>query len=554
MIIIISIIVEVAMTKKKFIFYLPFIIITFAIILRLILPYFQYATIYTPNDASLDDQLMIDAAKSIVEGQWLGEYDNLTMAKHMGFAIWLAFVHVLGIPILVANAAFYALSCAIATIAVFPIVKNIKFRVLLFLILLYNPASFAEFTTRIYRDGIFPALVLICVSSAVGIALRKGKKCIPWLVFCGLSTGSAVLTREDGFYVLIFVIPAIILACIFSRCTIKQWAQRILIPAAFTLALIFVYCNLNYIHYGIFTISDFSMGSFSTAYGAMTSVKNGSINTGNIPLSNKTISEIAKHSKTFNTIYDELYDKHIQIGLITDDKEFNGGSIYWGIRRAAQEAGYYKDAITAEQFFSDVESEILTAIENGDLKIDKLNQTTTASLKPQQIPSVINTAVDCFFAVMNFYDCNPVPLMTNGPLEEKADTIEFVNQNAVHAYIENSTEIYFPFTHVVSIFIMKSISLIYPFILYATLACSIWFLIKQAKYFTLKTAISNKSMFWFALIGIILLCILRLFMIAFVEVTSFSIGIQAMYLSSIHPLFLFGFTCSTMLLFEKNDN
>ena len=50
------------------------------------------------DGAPLDDELMFRAAQSITAGNWLGAYDYLTLSKQMFFAVWLAFLHLLGVP------------------------------------------------------------------------------------------------------------------------------------------------------------------------------------------------------------------------------------------------------------------------------------------------------------------------------------------------------------------------------------------------------------------------------------------------------------------------
>lgn len=45
----------------------------------------------SPDLSPIDDTLMFNLAKSISAGNWLGEYDWLTLGKHSFYALWLAF-------------------------------------------------------------------------------------------------------------------------------------------------------------------------------------------------------------------------------------------------------------------------------------------------------------------------------------------------------------------------------------------------------------------------------------------------------------------------------
>ena len=88
-----------------------------AVVLKLILAWGQYATVYPPL-APIDDHLMFTAAQNIVAGNWLGEYGWLTISKHMFFAVWLAFLHIVKVPYMVGNMALWAVACAFAVNAV----------------------------------------------------------------------------------------------------------------------------------------------------------------------------------------------------------------------------------------------------------------------------------------------------------------------------------------------------------------------------------------------------------------------------------------------------
>ena len=61
-------------------------------LLRCAVTHFQLAYMWA-GGAPLDDELMFRAANAITSGQWLGEYDYLTLSKSMFFAVWLALLN-----------------------------------------------------------------------------------------------------------------------------------------------------------------------------------------------------------------------------------------------------------------------------------------------------------------------------------------------------------------------------------------------------------------------------------------------------------------------------
>jgi len=55
-----------------------------------------------------DDAPYVRVAASILSGDWLGPYDHTSLLKGPLYAAWLALIHRLGIPLLLAQSALYA--------------------------------------------------------------------------------------------------------------------------------------------------------------------------------------------------------------------------------------------------------------------------------------------------------------------------------------------------------------------------------------------------------------------------------------------------------------
>ena len=114
----------------------------FLIAVKLVLTSFQLM-IASPDLSPIDDTLMFQLARNITAGQWLGEYNWLTLSKHSFFALWLAVVHMLGVNFLVAGQALYAAACALLLSAIRPLVKSCAARLCVFAAVLYTPATWS---------------------------------------------------------------------------------------------------------------------------------------------------------------------------------------------------------------------------------------------------------------------------------------------------------------------------------------------------------------------------------------------------------------------------
>ena len=254
-------------------------------LLRCAVTHFQLAYMWA-GGAPLDDELMFRAANAITSGQWLGEYDYLTLSKSMFFAVWLALLNKLHLPYLLGGALLWCAAALLAAFALRPLWRKSPagqgraLTLLLYALLAFLPSSWASYTLRVYRDNIFPALCLLFFAGMAGAALRavfytrQQAPIWPWLLAAGVGLACGYLNREDaGLFLLPFAIAATLcmLVVLLHR---RRWlcAAAQVIPYAVLAAGVGIFCALNQHWYGVWGLSDFSEGSFADAMGAMTRV------------------------------------------------------------------------------------------------------------------------------------------------------------------------------------------------------------------------------------------------------------------------------------------
>ena len=246
---------------------------------RLVLANSQMMLIF-PFGAPIDDDLYFSWAQNIAAGNWLGEYNYLTLSKYPFFGIYLAIVHKLGIPYLVANCMMWIGLSVLTVMAFSPVVKNNWHKLALFTALIYNPSTYAEHTLRVYRDSIFPILCVAFFVTLAGWALRLKKDIrynIGYIITAGVALGLAWISREDGYWLVPFGIAAITI-CIMYILIDKELNKKLTriacaaIPAVITATFVLMICAMNYKYYGLFTLSDFSDGAFADCFGAMTTL------------------------------------------------------------------------------------------------------------------------------------------------------------------------------------------------------------------------------------------------------------------------------------------
>ena len=149
-----------------------------------------------------DDELMIEHAKTILSGNWLGNYKYNTIYKNVFFSIFLALAKTVNISYINAVTLLYSIACVIFMIAISKLIKSKVSFVILFEFLLWNPVMYSQSVLqRVYRNSIIPALALIVVGSYIAMFLNRESKTryiAIWSFIASIAFSSFYYTREDS--------------------------------------------------------------------------------------------------------------------------------------------------------------------------------------------------------------------------------------------------------------------------------------------------------------------------------------------------------------------
>ena len=500
------------------------------------------------DGAPLDDELMFRAARSITAGDWLGAYDYLTLSKQMFFAVWLALLHLLHIPYLVAGQLLMGGAALAAAFALAPALPRRWMRLAVFALLAYSPAAAASFTLRVYRDNIFPALCLCAFAGFIGAALRcagPARRQLGWLAMGGLGMGLAWITREDGMWLLPFAVVAVIATAVaVLRLGLPRRAGRLAalaLPFALTALCVNAVCLVNWQHYGLWATSDFSTGPFAEAFGAMTRITHEDWD----PL-------VAVPADVREKLYDQVPElAGLEYWLEEDEKfrdawigrpdgDYQTGGFYWALRRAAQYEGWYETPATAAEHWQAVADAINALCDSGALPADlPRRSSTTAPIRAEYVGPVLAEGLRSLWYAATFQDCAPyyADQRSLGQPEDLAVYHEYLGCTTNDA-AQAGTDL--PYYHPLRMLVYKAFealrrvyALALPLALAAALARQLWL-----GWGMLRRRSSRGLLLWLALAGVLGMALLRCFMIAFVEVSSFGIGTYVMYLSTVHPLLL----------------
>ncbi|HRI81270.1 MAG TPA: hypothetical protein PLF88_02455 [Opitutaceae bacterium] len=334
-------------------------------------------------EAGHDDLLFLQLAQQLVQGNWLGAYDQLTLAKGPAYPLFIAGAFLLGIPLFVAQHLFYAGACALFTQALRPAIGQAWARLTIFALLLWNPMTFdAPAMGRVLRQHLYGPLALLLFAGLIALYLRRGeasRRQLPWALLLGTAAGFFYLTREE----VLWVLPSMLLltgACLLGAWRLSQAALRRtggLLGCAFLTAIlpVFLVSLQNQRAYGWFGTSEFRASAFQDAYGAMLRVQAGP-ELPFVPVTREARVAMTAASPAFATLQQQ-FDSGIALGwagasefltrIPPEQEQIGGGWMVWALRDAAAQAGYHTDAAHALKFYRQLADELNQACDDGRL-------------------------------------------------------------------------------------------------------------------------------------------------------------------------------------------
>jgi hypothetical protein len=327
------------------------------------------------GDASHDDALYVRLAEHVARGDWLGPYDESTLAKGPFYPFFIAFAHRAGVPLFAAQEALYAAACALFVLAVAPVVRAKAVRLLLFVLLVLNPVV----VTRAAREGIYPALSLLALAGGIGVLARfpsSPRAATGWSVLCGLSLGALWLAREEGIWILPAV--ALLLAGAVARAagdlpSAVRASGLALLPFALLGASLLGVALRNRQVYGVFTARESTDRPFTAAYGALSRIRHARPRP-MIPVPSDVRRKAYARSATFRALEPylegEVGSRWTAVGagyVPATSGDLAGGWLQFALREAAARAGAYRDAPAAAAFWRNVADELNGACSRGEL-------------------------------------------------------------------------------------------------------------------------------------------------------------------------------------------
>jgi len=377
--------------------------------------------------ALADDALFIRLAQSMSDGQWLGAYDEYTLVKGAFYPLFIATVHVVGVPLLIAQQAVALIVAGVTAVAMHRLGLPRTMTLILFVVLALSPVAWHPDLVRVTREPLYTSLGLGVFAFAALVLLKQNQTPLARMIALGgfsVSFAAYWLTREESVWLypslaMLALVPAISTGFAWRRNGFSMHrAGASIIPVTLqgaALLLPFValasgIALLNQTHYGSFITNEVREGTMPSAYGALLRIREDT-HTPRVFFN----ADAAARAYAASTAARELKptldgprgDTWRRIGceslaLSPCPSGFGGGWFMWVLREGAREAGHMNDAAASQAFFQKLAGELNAACDAGKIPCGPARDGMTPPLVPQHFATLPDRVVDAIALALRF--------------------------------------------------------------------------------------------------------------------------------------------------------
>ena len=327
---------------------------------------------------TIDDQWFVERASWISVGKWLGPWEAHVVIKQPGYPLFIAAMHALRLPLLLAHQLLYVLAIAVLIVAVRPLVPSRRRRIWAFALLLFNPMTMnTPISARVDRSGVYPALTILLLACLVGLVStcdRPRRSTVLWAVAASLSIGALWLVREEWLLLLPALLCGLALAIArLVRAPIPPLHRVVsafgvaCIPLTVVLGTVWVE-HVNDSHYGV-SITNVEQTSMSAGLGPMFRV-DPATTFDQFPVTAETRELMYAVSPTFASLRNEIEGGGATpFSSIRPDgiRDLGGQVFQWVVLDAIGATGQATTATQLQETFQAIADEINSACGDGRL-------------------------------------------------------------------------------------------------------------------------------------------------------------------------------------------
>jgi hypothetical protein len=376
--------------------------------------------IHAAFESPHDDQLGVELAANILNGEWLGAWNSRTLAKPPGYSLYLVFTNLFPVKLSILNQLFYVISVGLLLFQIkryFICTQRTKeiLVYLIFLFLIFQPILFYPDTNRVYRSSV-PAITLTFIFIVLLLRITdvlcatpnfrqisRNQKFQTYILFglLSLTCGAMELLRFENFWIRIMSFLTILFLIVFKAFQLKRNRNarnaffRFLVPVPIVVTVlyalpIFAVQEANRVNYGVALTENYFKGSFPEAINLWSSVDVGRDPRPYVIVSAAQRVAVYEVSETASLLRPLLESKEHEWFPACNSLKLcdNSGAWFtWQIRDLAVLTGFVYSERTFQQFFQNIANDIAKACDQNRFACVKAS-TLVGSKPVQDIPKL----------------------------------------------------------------------------------------------------------------------------------------------------------------------
>lgn len=319
-------------------------------------------------------------AESLIEGRWLGEYDQFTLLRRPAYPLWIALVAATGVPLRIAAELLLAAAAAMlaATLARRGLAPPLV--LLAYVAFVLEPHTFAVNGEVVSESFYGPMLAVLLALLVEASTAARARVAAAWALGAGVPLAGLWHARPEGILGVAVTVVAAALSWACAPRAERPWrvaASRLLVlalPPMAVLGLSSAWIGMvNRARYGVFTVTEMGAPRFVEAQAALLRLDVGPRRR-YVAVPEAARRRAYAESPTFALLEPYLEGSPkapwIEAGCgqaaVCDD--YGNGWFVYALRDAAHAAGAYVSAREAEAFYSRIAAELNAACEAGRLR------------------------------------------------------------------------------------------------------------------------------------------------------------------------------------------
>ena len=230
--------------------------------------------IHAVSWASHDDLLFVKHAVDIGLGNWLGDYNSLTLSKGIGYSLFMLVNHATGLPLKFSEHVLYLATAAYFSVTVAQLYRSRAASLVCFFLLAFIPTAWvAGAGGRVVREGLYISQSLLLLTLGIRCWVLPHTQTVmsqinrQWrtLIALGLVAGWFWITREEG----IWLAPSTVLMMGYWLLRHADWRSQwrailgfLSIPLLAASLVVMTINTVNYAVYGTFRNNDFRSSDY----------------------------------------------------------------------------------------------------------------------------------------------------------------------------------------------------------------------------------------------------------------------------------------------------